>query len=132
MVAAVRDDGRCLGDHQPHAHGANVGTHDHRTQHGRQGVGEDLLDGVGVDGDDADRGRPLMMLLVNVLVELGVVGQSARVTTTWFDNHKSTDAKTISMNPSYKRVTALTIQKVLCLHTPISALQFKHFSHDRQ
>ena len=54
-----------------------MGAHDNGAQHGWQGVGEDVLDGVGVDGDDADRGGPLVVLLVHVLVELGVVGEPA-------------------------------------------------------
>lgn len=76
MVAAVRVDGGGLGQHNPHREGSDMRAHDQRAQHDGEGVGEDVLDGMGVDGYHADGRGPLMVLLVNVLVESGMVGQS--------------------------------------------------------
>ena len=52
-----------------------MGAHDEWTEPDRPDVGEDVLYGVGVDGDDSSGGSPLVVDLVNVLVEPGMVKQ---------------------------------------------------------
>ena len=76
MVAAVRHGGRHESQTEPHPGGGQVRTHDEWAQHGWQEVGHDMLYGVGVHGHQAERGRVLMVDLVDVFVQLGVVEQS--------------------------------------------------------
>ena len=75
VVAAVGDDGRGLGRNQPHPHHGDVGGHEQRANEGWQDVGQDVLHRVGVEGQDANGGGPLMVLLVVALVEARVVQQ---------------------------------------------------------
>ena len=77
VVAAVGDAGRAEGEREPQPGGADVRAHDERAKHRRQDVGHDVLDRVRIDANDADRCRPLMVLLVDVLVEARVVQESA-------------------------------------------------------
>ena len=50
-----------------------MGAHEEWAKPHRPKVGQNMLDWVSVDGDDASRSSPLMMDLVNVLVELWMV-----------------------------------------------------------
>lgn len=76
MVPAVRVYGGGLGQHGPHRESSDMRAHNQGAQHDGEGVGEDVLDGMGVDGYHADGRGPLVVLLVDVLVEPGMVGQS--------------------------------------------------------
>lgn len=48
-------------------------THYENSQERWHQIGEDVLDGVAVNGGHSDRCRPLVVLLVDVLVEVSAV-----------------------------------------------------------
>ena len=78
VVARVGDAGGCQRQAKPEPGGADVRPHEEWAHDGGQQVREDVLHGVGVETDDANRGRPLVVLLVDVLVQARVVQHSER------------------------------------------------------
>ena len=87
VVARVGDAGGRQRQAKPEPGGADVGPHEEWAHDGGQQVREDVLHGVGVQADDADRGRPLMVLLVDVLVQARVVQHSEREISTSGQGH---------------------------------------------
>ena len=77
VVATVSHGGieYCHGVPQP-CHG-EVGTHDEGTEPDGPQVGQKVLNRVGIDGDDTSGGSPLMMDLVDVLVEFWMMKKPA-------------------------------------------------------
>ena len=73
MISAVVYDGDTLCDDEPAGGGEQVGTHDDRPHGSGQDVRQELLHGVAVHCDHADWRRPLMVLLVDLLVERRVM-----------------------------------------------------------
>ena len=73
MVATVRDSSVEYGYSVPEPGHWEMRTHDEGTKPDGPNVGENVLNGVGVEWDDAGGSRPLMVDLMDVLVELGVV-----------------------------------------------------------
>ena len=61
----------------PHPQQGEVGPHDERPQENWGNVGYHVLQRVGVDAGDADRGCPLVVHLVEVFVDLAMMEQSA-------------------------------------------------------
>lgn len=56
-----------------------MAAHEKDAQEGRQQVAKDVLNGMAIDGRHRDGGRPLMMLLMDVLVDVLVVQQTVRI-----------------------------------------------------
>ena len=56
-----------------------MGAHDEWSENGWDHIAQDVLDWMSVDSDDADGGRPLVVLLVDVLVKLGQVEHSGNI-----------------------------------------------------
>ena len=77
MVPGVNIDGVEESNGVPHPQQGEVGTHDEWSQEHWCNVGHHMLQRVGVDTGDADRGGPLVVHLVNVFVDLAMVEQSA-------------------------------------------------------
>ena len=73
MVAIVWDGGveHCYSVPEP-GH-REVGAHDEGTKPDRQQIGENMLNRVGIDWDDASWSCPLVVDLMDVLIELGVM-----------------------------------------------------------
>ena len=78
MVAAVGNSGGHEGQGKPHPGSGQVGPQQQGTQGRWQQVGHHMLHRVGIDGHDANRSSPLVVALVDVLVDAGMVKQSAR------------------------------------------------------
>ena len=57
----------------PQPHHREVGAHDETAHEERDKVGHEVFQRVRVHTDDGERGCPLMVLLVDVLVEFSVV-----------------------------------------------------------
>ena len=75
MVPAVAHCGVEDGHTVPQDGHGEVGPHDQRTGKDRHEVHEHVLQRVAVHGDYSDRCRPLVVCLVDVLVEEPVVAQ---------------------------------------------------------
>ena len=73
VVAAVGVGGVQDGQKVPQPGNGQVGAHDQRTRKHWEEAGNVVLHWMGVHGSDSNRGRPLMVDLVEVLVETGVV-----------------------------------------------------------
>ena len=73
MVAIVWDSGveHCYSVPEP-GH-REVGAHDEGTKPDRQQIGENMLNRVGIDWDDASWSCPLVVDLMDVLIELGMM-----------------------------------------------------------
>ena len=63
----------------PEPHHREVGPHDDTAHVERDDVGQDVFQRVRVHADDGERGCPLMVLLVKILVKLSVVQQPKRM-----------------------------------------------------
>lgn len=79
MVATVSHSGVEQGHRVPEPSDREMGAHDERAEPDRPDVGEDVLNRVGVDRDDAGWSSPLVMDLVNVLVEFWMMKEPASV-----------------------------------------------------
>lgn len=73
MVATVGDGSDGQGQGKPDGDGGQVGTHHYWTHHRRQHVGDHMLDRVSIERGDANGSCPLVMFLVDILVECWVV-----------------------------------------------------------
>lgn len=69
MEAGVGVQGGEDGDGEPEPRGGGVAPQQKGPQERREEVGEDVLHRVAVDGGDGDGGGPLVVALVDVLVE---------------------------------------------------------------
>ena len=79
VVATVSHRGGHEGQGEPHPGGGQMGAQQQRPNSRWDQVGQNVLHGVGVDGHYADRGGPLVMALVDPLVEARVVQQPGTV-----------------------------------------------------
>ena len=79
MIAAVGDGGRGQGQAEPEEGQADVRAHEEGPHERRQQVGQDVFQGVGVDGADTDGCLVLVVDLVDVLVEVRVVEEPGKV-----------------------------------------------------
>ena len=76
VVAAVVHQHVDSGQEDPQPDGGRVGAQQDGTHHDGHHVDKEVLHGMGVGSGDGDGTLPLMMLLVDVLVEEAVVAQS--------------------------------------------------------
>lgn len=79
MVAGVGVEGGEDGQGEPEPGGGHVTAHEKDAHEGGQQVAEDVLDGMAIDRRDRDGGRPLVVLLVDVLVDVLVVEEAMGV-----------------------------------------------------
>ena len=77
VIAAVRDGGRHERDVEPEPGGGNVRAHQERPEQWRQQVADHVLQRVRVHRANADRRRPFVVNLVNVLVQQAVMEEPA-------------------------------------------------------
>ena len=75
VVSTVSHSSGHEGQGEPHPGGGQVGAQQQRPNGWGNQVGQDVLHRVSVDGHDANGGSPLMVALVDVLVETRVVEQ---------------------------------------------------------
>lgn len=73
MIAGVGVECWKDGQGEPQPRGGHMAAHEKDAQKGRQQVAKDVLNGMAIDGRHRDGGRPLMMLLMDVLVDVLVV-----------------------------------------------------------
>ena len=78
MVATVGRNGVHYGQGVPDPDYGEVGAHDEGTHPHGPDAREDMLNGVRVHGNDTSGGRPLMVDLVDVLVELRMMEYPVR------------------------------------------------------
>jgi len=64
------------GQGEPQPRGGHMAAHQKDAEEGRQKVAEDVLNGMAIDGRHRDGGRPFVMLLVYILVDVFVVQQA--------------------------------------------------------
>lgn len=78
MVATVGDDGDDEDQRKPNGDGGQVGSHDDGTHHRRQHVGDHMLNRMCVEGDHTNGSCPLVVFLVDFLVEFWVVKEAGK------------------------------------------------------
>ena len=69
MVTTVRDSGVKNRDHIPEPGHREVGAHEKRSKPNGPSDGHNVLDRVGINGDNTSWSSPLMMYLVTMFVE---------------------------------------------------------------
>lgn len=79
MVARVGIQGGENGQGEPEPGGGHMAAHEKDAHEGGQQIAEDVLDGMTIDRSDRNGGRPLVVLLVDVLVDVLVVEQAMGV-----------------------------------------------------
>lgn len=84
MVPGVGVQRRQNDQRKPQPGDRHVTAQHEDSQKRRHQVAENVLDRMAVDGGDGDRGRPLVVLLVDVLVDVSVVQKSVGVVETDF------------------------------------------------
>lgn len=75
MIARVCIESGKNGQREPHPGGGHMTAHDEDAQEGRQQIAEDMFNGMTVDGRNGNGSRPLVVLLVDVLVDAFIVQQ---------------------------------------------------------
>ena len=76
MVATVRNSGVCNDKSVPQPDHREVGAHDERPKNSREEVDHEVLQRVAVDGGNSNWSCPLVVGLVDVLVQTRVVEKS--------------------------------------------------------
>lgn len=82
MIARVSVQGGQYGQAEPKPGRSHVRTEQEHPEEGWQQVGTYVFQGMTVDGRHGHRSRPLVVLLVDVLVEVSIVEQPVRVVET--------------------------------------------------
>jgi hypothetical protein len=75
VIAAVGDSGGEIGKTVPHPHGGHMRGHQQGANDYRQHVADEMLEGVSVDGRQADGRHPLVVHLVDARVQVSTVQQ---------------------------------------------------------
>lgn len=73
MVAGMSVKSRKYGQWEPQIRSCNVGTNDEDTQKWWNKIGAYMLNRIAINRCHRDRGRPLVMLFMNVFVQISTV-----------------------------------------------------------
>lgn len=119
MVARVGVEGGEDGQSEPQPGGGHMAAHEKDAQEGRQQIAEDVLNGMAIDGRHRNGGRPLVMLLVDVLVNVLVMQQAVRVVEAQL-LHQDADGQ-FEADPMERRQIA-NVAESANLHQPVAGI----------